>query len=107
MGVMPTLPTLDVSQAHYDRIVAAFPGATLAEKAANYQAWLINELISEVERLEHERIQTTANQQISTAMAAVTASLPPRRDYPPRAPMSPPLPGSPTSAGGTLGRPTQ
>ena len=94
---MPTLPTLDVSQAHFDRIVAAFPGATLAEKAAAYQAWLTNSLIAEVERLEHQRIQATATAQVIAAMQAVTDSLPPRKNYPP----------SKALAGGTLAAPAK
>lgn len=42
---MPDLPVITLSQAHYDRVVAAFPGATLAAKAAAYKAWLTGHLI--------------------------------------------------------------
>lgn len=45
---MPNLPALDVPQAQYDRLVAAFPGTTPAEKAAAYRAWLTNRLIDYV-----------------------------------------------------------
>jgi len=94
MVVMPTLPALDVSQAHYDRIVAAFPGATLAEKATNYQNWLVNSLIDEVERLERQKIEATFAAQMTTQLQALAASLPPRTAYPPR----------PPATGGTLPR---
>lgn len=80
---MPALPTLDVSQAHYDRIVAAFPGATSAEKASAYRTWLTNHLIDEVESVEIRVIQSEAALSMSTKMAALSANLPPRAPYPP------------------------
>ena len=93
---MPTLPTLEVSQAHFDRIVAAFPGATLAEKAANYQKWLTNSLIDEVERLEREKITASFAIQMTSAIQELVESLPPRTIYPPRS----------STTGGTLPRTT-
>lgn len=86
---MPDLPTLTVSQAHYDRIVAAFVGDTLAEKAASYRAWLTNHLINEVERVETRRVEAEVSVERDAKMAAVRASLPPRQTYPP---VGPPLP---------------
>lgn len=83
MVAMPTLPALDVSQAHYDRIVAAFPGVTLAEKANAYLAFLTNSIIDEIERLEHQKIQRAAATQVAEAMKAVSLSLPARQSYPP------------------------
>jgi hypothetical protein len=79
---MPTLPGLDVTQAQYDRIVAAFPGATLAEKAANYKAWLSNNLIDEVERAEARKIEDAANLDKQAKLNALRESLPPRLAYP-------------------------
>lgn len=95
---MPALPALTVSQAHYDRIVTAFPGDTLGEKAASYQAWNINALIDEVSRLEGERLVVVnderraelmallngAEAQRETSLAALRASLPAKVKYPPK-----------------------
>lgn len=75
---MPTLPTLDVSQAHFDRLVAAFPGETLADKAAAYRAWLTNALIDHVEAVEAERLMWQQQEQLQTALQQLRASLPPR-----------------------------
>ncbi len=63
---MPELPALTLSQAHYDRVVAAFPGGTLAQKAAAYKAWLTGNLIDFVHIAESRRIDEAAN----TAKAA-------------------------------------
>ena len=74
---MPTLPTFTVSQAHFDRLVAAFPGATAAEKAAAYQSWLTNRLIERVRLVESRKIDAAANDAKVAALAALDASLPP------------------------------
>jgi hypothetical protein len=43
---MPNLPSINIdNQDHYDRIVAAFPGETQADKAAFYRRWSKNNLI--------------------------------------------------------------
>lgn len=76
---MPTLPAINVPQAQYDRIVAAFPGTTAAEKTTAYQDWLINNLIDRVEQVEARVIDETANADKATRLAALRASLPPRR----------------------------
>lgn len=73
---MPDLPTVTLPQAHFDRVVAAFPGTTLAEKAAAYQAWLINHLIDRVATVEARRIQQSHAAAAQAEMTAVYASLP-------------------------------
>lgn len=80
---MPDLPALTLSQAHYDRVVAAFPGTTLAAKAAAYKAWLTGNLIDYVHATEARRIDEAANTAKATELAALAASLPPRPPYPP------------------------
>lgn len=80
---MPNLPTLSVTQAQLDRITAAFPGTTTAEKVAAYQAWLINGLIDQVERAEGAVIDAAANADKAAKLAAMRASLPPRPPFPP------------------------
>lgn len=80
---MPDLPTLTVSQAHFDRLVAAFPGSDSASKAAAYRAWLTNRLIERVQAVEAAKIDTQAAAQKSQALAALEASLPPRVDEAP------------------------
>lgn len=80
---MPDLPTLTLSQAHFDRVVAAFPGTTMAQKAMAYKAWLTNHLISQVEQSEQSRIAQELLEQRLAAEQAVRDSLPPRQPYPP------------------------
>lgn len=75
---MPTLPGKELSQAHFDRVVAAFDGDTPAEKAASYDAWLTNNLIDHVERVETERLQQQYARQLSVELDELRASLPPR-----------------------------
>lgn len=79
---MPTLPTLTVTQNQYDRIVAAFPGTTLGEKAADYNAWLTGNLIDFVRQAEINVIDVETNALKITRMAEVEASLPPRPQFP-------------------------
>jgi hypothetical protein len=69
---MPDLPTLTLPQDQFDRVVAAFPGATNAEKVANYKNWLTNRVIERV-----------GNVEASKAVQAVKASLPPLAPEPP------------------------
>lgn len=69
---MPLLPNLpDIPQAQFDRIVAAFPGATAAEKSQSYQNWLTNRILEIVESVEGHR-----------AMMAIRSSLPARQTEP-------------------------
>lgn len=86
---MPTLPTLTVSQAHFDRLVNAFPGTTLAEKDAAYKAWLTNLLIDYVMNKELQTLEIAFQTQRRAAEVdlleqrrlkelSVIASLPPR-----------------------------
>ena len=81
---MPDLPALTLSQAHYDRVVAAFPGGTLAQKAAAYKAWLTGNLIDFVNATESRRIDEAANTAKAAELAALTASLPARPEFPPK-----------------------
>lgn len=54
---MPDLPRLSIdNQGLYDRAVAAFPGDTLAEKAAAYRRFSLRSLAAEVLRLEAEHL---------------------------------------------------
>jgi hypothetical protein len=69
---MPLLPNLgDIPQAQFDRIVAAFPGATNAEKTQAYKDWLTNRLIDRVSVVEQTRLSHQ-----------VESSLPARRPEP-------------------------
>lgn len=70
---MPDLPTLTgLPQAQFDRIVAAFPGATNAEKVQAYKDWLTNRIIDRV-----------GNVEAAKAYAALESSLPARKPEPP------------------------
>jgi uncharacterized protein (DUF1499 family) len=80
---MPDLPTLTLSQEHYDRVVAAFPGTTSAEKVAAYRAWSFGHLIDFVKSTEFTKISEQHRVQMEAAMASLNASLPPRPVYPP------------------------
>lgn len=79
---MPDLPTITLSQAHFDRVVAAFPGATLAAKADAYKRWLTNRLIERVEVVETRRIDAESNASKQAALAALTESLPTKTEEP-------------------------
>lgn len=79
---MPDLPTLTVSQAHFDRLVASFPGATMAQKAAAYKAWLTNRLIERVMAVESHRIDIQMNEDKIAALEALDASLPDKVEEP-------------------------
>ena len=80
---MPDLPALTLSQAHYDRVVAAFPGVTLPKKADAYKAWLTGNLIDFVYAAEARRIDEAANTAKAAELAALAASLPTRPPFPP------------------------
>lgn len=80
---MPDLPLITLSQAHYDRVVAAFPGADLAKKAAAYQAWTINNLIEFVANTEGTRLEQQFAAQKDAAFTAFLATLPPKLPFPP------------------------
>jgi hypothetical protein len=80
---MPDLPPLTLSQAHYDRVVAAFPGSTLAEKANNYKAWLTGQLIDYVFTIEMTAMRRSLDIQAQTKAAEIQASLPSRPAFTP------------------------
>lgn len=75
---MPLLPTINVSQAHFDRLVAAFPGATLEEKSTAYKAWLINGLIDEVLKVEGAKYASEVQAENNRRRNELIASLPAR-----------------------------
>lgn len=83
---MPDLPTISVSQAHFDRLVAAFPGATAAQKVEAYRAWLTNGLIDHVQQVEMQTLEAELNETRQQRQDALRASLPPRLPFPPSAP---------------------
>lgn len=82
---MPDLPSLTLSQAHFDRVVAAFPGADLTAKAAAYKAWLTGQLIDFVGATEAQRLEAKFAAEKEAALASLSASLPPRPQFPPTA----------------------
>ena len=61
---MVQLPTLDVSQAQVDRLLAVFagPNGTQAEAVANYRAWLKDSLVNYV--LQQEQLKMRIAQDI-------------------------------------------
>lgn len=75
---MPDLPSMTLNQNHYDRVVAAFPGATAAEKVAAYRAWLQNRLIERVHTVEAQRIDLAAAIERQVELDQLAASLPPK-----------------------------
>lgn len=80
---MPDLPTITLSQNHFDRVVAAFPGTALAQKADAYKAWTIGNLIDFVYTAEARRIDEVANAAKNTELTALANSLPARPLFPP------------------------
>lgn len=92
---MPTLPGKELSQAHYDRVVAAFPGNTPAQKAAAYDAWLTNHLIDRVMEVEAAAIQASQAAELDRRLAELRASLPPRVSSPVVDLTPPPAPVNP------------
>lgn len=100
---MPELPGLTLSQEHFDRVVAAFPGKNAAEKASAYEDWLVNRLIERVQEVEAQRIRAEMDDATTAALAAVTASLPPKRAEPPIRTVPEPTGPAPTLP--TPGRP--
>ena len=80
---MPNLPTITLPQNHYDRVVNAFPGDTLAKKAAAYNAWTINNLIDFVGAAEMRKIDEETNASKAAKMAELTSTLPEHVPYPP------------------------
>lgn len=74
---MPNLPTITVSQAQADRIIAAFgAGGTQAEAVARYKEWLrrqVNEFTKQTELLTLRREHQLAENQ---KLAEIQDSLP-------------------------------
>jgi len=73
---MPNLPTLTMSQAQVDRIIAAFgAGGTQQEAAARYKEWLRRNVIAYTEeaelmtlRREHQLAEQQKRQEIAGSM---------------------------------------
>lgn len=72
---MPDLPTVTVTTTQMNRLIAAFPGATNAEKADAYRAWLKDRLRDYVIRVEtramdeqHNTAKRSAVQEAETAL---------------------------------------
>lgn len=80
---MPDLPTLTLSQTHFDMVTAAFPGATLTDKANAYKAWLTNNLIDFVASKESTRLDAKYNADRDAAISNYLATLPPKVPFPP------------------------
>ena len=80
---MPDLPPLTLNQAHFDRVVNAFPGSTAAQKTQSYRNWLINRLIEFVETQEARAIDESANAHKREQLEQLAASLPDPLPFPP------------------------
>jgi len=67
---MPDLPTITVTQAQADRILAAIQdqlgGATTAEATSFYKKWLAKQIKSFVLAYERKQIENAANAQAAT-----------------------------------------
>lgn len=106
---MPDLPGKKLSQAHFDRVVAAFPGNTAAQKAEAYDVWLTNRLVERVQMVEARRIRAEMDVATTAALELVTNSLPPLQPEPDFSPAFNPNPNpnpgvGPTPRSGTLGQ---
>jgi hypothetical protein len=98
---MPTLPNLgDIPQGQYDRIVAAFPGATGAQKVAAYRAWLTNRLIERVRYVETRKIDEQTEAAKKALLLELNESLPPMQPDPDLPPYVDPPVVAPMRAGG-------
>lgn len=82
---MPDLPPLTLSQAHFDRVVAAFPGVDLTAKSTAYKAWLTGQLIDFVGGVEAQKLEAKFAAEKEAALVTLAASLPPRPQFPPAA----------------------
>lgn len=88
---MPTLPGKELSQEHFDRVVNAFPGSTMAEKAASYDAWLTNNLIEYVLQRESAAVDAALRAERAIRISAIQDGLPARPPMPTHAPTPPPV----------------
>lgn len=68
---MPDLPTLTVTQAQADRILATFG------TAAAYRDWLRARVIDAVMAFESRKLDETANNDKATKLKAIRDALPP------------------------------
>jgi len=75
---MPALPTLTVSQAVADRIIAAFgPNMTQAEAVARYKEWLRRNVNAYVEEAELNQLRMGHQLEESQKRQEIAGSLPP------------------------------
>lgn len=75
---MPTLPTLTVTQAQADRMIAAYgdPGDTTAQAVEKYKAWLTESIVDYVLRAEARDLHEQHNAALRDALATLRDSLP-------------------------------
>lgn len=73
---MPDLPTLTVTAAQLERLIAVFPGETNAEKADAYREWLRVELRRYVLKAEMNVLQAEQAAERAAATEATIAELP-------------------------------
>lgn len=67
---MPNLPTISVTQAQADRILAVFGDVTA------YKEWLLQSLIGYVQQSELSKLRETQQQDFDKKRAEVRSSLP-------------------------------
>lgn len=79
---MPALPTITVSQTHYDRLVTAMPGSNSEQKTTNYQNLVLNGLIGYIEQVEMEAMEAAQMTARQAETARIQASLPARLPFP-------------------------
>lgn len=72
---MPDLPTLTVTAAQMARITAAFPGASNAEKAEAYKAWLRDAVRGYVKAHEQNALRIKYEADVAAATGTVDADL--------------------------------
>jgi hypothetical protein len=80
---MPDLPILTVSDEQMTLLVSSFPGTTLEEKAGAYLAWLTNELIAYVFKVQSAAIRNQVKELQDQLEAQLAAQLPPPVVWPP------------------------
>lgn len=72
---MPDLPTLTVTATQMTRITAAFPGATNAEKADAYKAWLRQAIRDYVMLIDRRTLQTKFESDVAAVDSQVNTDL--------------------------------
>ena len=75
---MPTLPTIEVSNEHFARLVDALPGETTQEKTDFYLSWLVNGLIDMIYAHEVAAVDEQVRAYRDNKVQEILDSLPPR-----------------------------